>query len=210
MKLFLASRIKDPLSIKKLEEYLGGFTNKKIALIPTASNAENGWQSWKRKNDGTWQFVHKLGAKVTDVVLEEYRDESVIKLLEGQDVIWFMGGMAGYLSYWIRRCKIDLNIRKLLKNGTVYVGSSAGAMVAGQTLQISNWLSVDGERGSENIEPMKLVEFDIFPHYKDSYKSKIKGKYKGPKLYLLKDGEEIIVDDNKITVVGKERIISNE
>lgn len=210
MKLFLASKIKDPLSIKKLEDYLSGFKNKKIALIPTASNGENGWQSWKKKNEGTWKFVHKLGAKVTDVVLEEYRDESVIKLLQGQDAIWFMGGMAGYLNYWIRRCKIDLNIRKLLKNGTVYVGSSAGAMVAGQTLQISNWLSVDGERGSENMEPMKLVKFDIFPHYQDSYLSKIKGKYKGPKLYLLKDGEEVIVEDNKVTLIGEERIISNE
>lgn len=38
---------------------------------------------------------------------------------------------------------------------------------------------------------------------------KIKENYKGDKLYLLKNGEEIIVEDDKITVVGEERIISS-
>jgi hypothetical protein len=41
MKLFLASEVKHPDSLKKLEEYVGGFTNKKIAYIPTAANGES-------------------------------------------------------------------------------------------------------------------------------------------------------------------------
>ena len=161
MKLFLASRIKEPASIEKLTNYINGFNGKKIALIPTASNGEDGWEYYKRKEDGTWNFVHSLDATVQDVVLEDYRDKSVIKDLENKDIIWFMGGMAGYLAYWIRRCKIDIHIKRILDSGVLYVGSSAGAMVAGQTLQISNWLSTDGERGAESIKPMGLVDFDI-------------------------------------------------
>jgi hypothetical protein len=35
----------------------------------------------------------------------------------------------------------------------------------------------------------------------------IKKNYKGNALYLLKNGEEIIVEDDKVTVIGEERII---
>lgn len=211
MKLFLASRASNPTTLNKLEEYLGGFKNKRIAYIPTAANGENGWENWKHKEDGTWKIVNTLGANIKAVVLEEYRNDSVIEQLERNDVIWFAGGMAGYLMYWIRRCKIDLHIKKLLEKGSLYFGTSAGAMVAGQTLQISNWPEVDGERGAENFDPMGLVDFDIFPHYEDKYYEAIKKRYKGNKeIYLLKDGEEIIVEDNKIEVIGKERIITND
>lgn len=209
MRFFLASRVHNEFSLKKLQEVIGGFAGKKIAYIPTAANGEDGWESWKTKKGGTWELVNNLYANVKTVVLENYGNNSVIKELMGNDIVWFAGGMAGYLLYWIQRCKIDLNVDKILSGQTLYVGSSAGAMVAGQTIQISNWLDVDGERGSENFKPMGLVDFDIFPHFKDEYLAEIKKKYTGPKIYLLKDGEEIIVEDDKVEVIGEQRIITN-
>jgi dipeptidase E len=210
MRLFLASRFTDPKTVEKLSDYIGGYKNKKIAYIPTAANGEEGWEHWKEKNDGSWKFINTLGAIVRPIVLEEYRNDSVIKELSGNDIIWFAGGMPGYLMYWIRRCGIDLHIKNLLDNGAMYFGGSAGAMVAGKTLDISSWGFVDSERGSEEIKPMGLVDFDIFPHFQDELLPKIKEKYKGDKLYLLKDGEEIIVEDGKVTVIGEERIITNK
>ena len=208
MKLFLASSAGEPDTIEKLREMLGGFENKKIAYIPTASNGDSDWEYWKVKEDGTWKLVNTLKAIVKPVVLENYRDESVIKELEGQDVLWFAGGMAGYLMYWARRCKLDIHIKSLLDKGALYVGSSAGSMVAGQSLQICGWDFVDRERGAEGIEPMKLVDFDIYPHFKDELLPKIKEKYSGRKIYLLKDGEEIIIDGDTLRVIGEERVIT--
>ncbi len=207
MKLFLASRIHTPESITKLKEYVGRFEGRKIAYIPTASNGENDWEYWKIKRDGTWRYVNTLGAKVKAVVLENYRDKSVVKELKDQDIIWFAGGMAGYLAYWMRRCSLDIYLPQILKETGVYVGSSAGAMVAGKSLQLNSLRHVDGELGAETIKPMNFVSFDILPHYEEEYLPEIKRRYKCGKLYLLKDGEEIIVEDDKITVVGEERII---
>ncbi len=206
MKLFLASNVKNELTLARLEESLGGFKGKRIAYIPTASNGEQDWGHWKTKKDGSWKVVNTLDAMVKPILLEDYRNESVIKELKDQDVIWFAGGMPGYLMYWIRRCKVDLYIKTLLKTAW-YVGSSAGAMVAGQTLQVSSFGFVDNERGTEVIKPLRLVNFDIFPHFQDKYLRKIRARYTGKKIYLLKDGEEIIVDDGRITVIGEERII---
>lgn len=210
MRLFLASRFTNPKTVKKFDEYIGGYKGKKIAYIPTAANGEDGWENWKEKADGSWKFINTLGAIVRPIVLEEYRNDDVIKELKESDIVWFAGGMPGYLMYWIRRCKIDLHIKEILENGVVYFGASAGAMVAGETLGVSGWSFVDGERGAEEIRPMNLVNFDIFPHYEDEFLSKIKKRYKGKKLYLLKDGEEIIVENGKIQVVGEERIITNK
>lgn len=208
MRLFLASRVHFPSTIKELDDYVGGLKGKKIAYIPTASNGEDGWEFWKTKIGGTWEFVNTLGASVEVVVLEDYRDGAVINQLKEKDIVWFAGGMAGYLAYWMRRCSLDTLLPKVLSDKILYVGSSAGAMVAGQSLQISGLKMVDGERGSEGIKPMGFVNFDILPHYEEKYLSAIKENYKNGKLYLLKDGEEIIVEGDKIKLVGEERIIN--
>src|SRR5688572_13069154 len=205
MRFFLASEAKNPATIKKLEEYVGGLKDKSIAYIPTAANAEQGWDSWKK--GGTWQLVQTLGAKVSIVQLEDYRNDTVVKEIEGKDIVWFAGGNPGYLAYWMKRCSLDLHLPEILSRGVLYVGSSAGAMVVGKSLEVSAWGFVDNERGAEDIKPLGLVNFDIFPHYEESLHSKIKKNYKGKKLYLLKNGEEIIVEDDKINVIGEERII---
>lgn len=207
MKLFLASDAGNPETLDRLGKELHGFRGRKIVYIPTASNGVFDWGFWKIKRDGTWKLVNNLGAEVKAVQLEDYKNNLVTKELEGQDVIWFAGGAAGYLAYWIRRCSLDIYMDSLLGKNTWYVGSSAGSMVAGETLQVATWDFVDAERGAENIEPMHLVDFDIFPHFEDAQLNKIKKNYTGSKLYLLKDGEEIIVKDDKITVVGEERVI---
>jgi dipeptidase E len=210
MKLFLASRFQNSRTIEKLQDYIGGLKGKEIAYIPTASNGENKYGFWKNDPNGSYKFLQKMKAKVKPVVLEDFKNNSVMRELERKDIIWFSGGMTGYLMYWIKRCEIDLNIKRLLERGAVYFGASAGAMVAGKTIDIATFGFVDNERGAQGIKPMNLVDFDIFPHFQDKFLPKIKEKYKGSKLYLLKDGEEIIVEDGKVTVVGEERIITNK
>lgn len=207
MKLFLASYIRHPDSIASLEKFVGGFINKSIAYIPTASNGENGWESWKQ--GGSWEMVNSLNTKVKLIVLENFRNNSVLNELKNIDIIWFAGGVPGYLMYWIRRCEIDKNIKNILNRGTIFVGSSAGAMITGQSLEISEFGFEDNEIGAKDIKPLGLVDFDMYPHYDEKDYDQIKSQYTGKKLYLLKNGEQIIVDGDKIIVQGEERIIEN-
>jgi dipeptidase E len=207
MKLFLASYVSHPDTLKKLELLIGGLQNKKIAYIPTASNAMDGWGKWQTESS-TWQFVKESGAHAEPVVLEDYGKETVVRKLEGKDIIWFGGGMTGYLAYWARRCSLDILLPKILNSNVWYVGSSAGAMLAGQTIQVAELKSVDGERGSEDIKPLGLVNFDILPHYEERFLPEVQKKYKKGKLYLLKNGEEIIVENGRVSLIGEERIIT--
>lgn len=205
MKLFLASEVKHPLTIKKLEKYIGGFKGKKIAYIPTAANGE-GWGCWKE--GGSWKLAQTLDAEVTLLQLEDYFNKDVIGELEGKDIIWFTGGQPGYLMYWVRRTQIDKHIKRILADGALYLGSSAGSMIASKDLKITQWYIGENEYGASVIPGLGLVDFDIYPHYQADLLGQIKRHYKGKRLYLLKDGEEIIVEGKKITVVGKERVVA--
>ncbi len=206
MKLFLASEAKHPETIMKLDKYIGGFTGKKIAYLPTAANGE-GWGSWK--NGGSWNLVQSLDANISLIQLEDYPTSEILEKLENKDILWFAGGFCGYLMYWMRRKQLDKHLHSLLKKGKIYVGSSAGSMVTGKSLDIAEWYLTDQEWGASFIPALGLVDFDIYPHFEDGQLEEIKKSYKGNKLYLLKNGEEIIVEDSKITVVGEERIVIN-
>ena len=115
-----------------------------------------------------------LGVNVTPVVLEEYKNSSVLEILKAKDIIWVAGGMCGYLMYWMRRCEIDKHIRKFSWI-QFYVGSSAGSMIAGSSFisenHMKNWADV--------IPGLGLVDFEIFPHYEDEMYELVKKNYKG-------------------------------
>jgi len=208
MKLFLASEAKHPDTIAKLESYIGGFGGKSIAYVPTASNGEQKYGVWKEESP-TWKLINNSGAKATAIELEDYKNSSVIKQFNNKDLIWFAGGMPGYLMYWIRRCELDKALPEILAKGSIFVGSSAGSMVCSKTLELTEWYIGENEIGSGIIPGLGLVDFEIYPHYEDALYEKIKSKFKGNKIYLLKNGEEIIVEDNKVTVSGEERILEN-
>jgi dipeptidase E len=207
MKLFLASEAKNPVSLKKLGDFIGGFKNKKIAYIPTAANGQ-GWESWRE--GGSWQAVNSLGAEINLIQLEDYYLSGISSDLEGSDAVWFAGGQPGYLMYWIRRTGLDKKLREILGKGTVYVGSSAGSMVTGKTLDVTEWYIGEIERGASVIPGLGLVDFDIYPHFREELTEEIKNKYKGNSLYLLKDGEAIIIEDEKVLVFGEERVIKKD
>lgn len=208
-RLFLASEAKHPESMKKLEEFIGGLKNKKIAYIPTAANGEENYGAWEK--GATFNLVKKVGAKVTPVVLEEYKkdldNKRVLKLLEEKDIIWFAGGMCGYLMYWARRFELEKHITGILESGTVYVGSSAGSMVCAKTLDSAVYNLDYSEKGAEVIPGFGLVNFHIYPHYEDSMLLELKKVWEGGDLYLVKNGEAVTVTDGKVKVFGEKRIL---
>jgi dipeptidase E len=204
MKLFLASEIKNPKTIKKLEDYVGGFKGKSIAYIPTAANGE-GWHSWK--GGGTWNTFQSLGAKITVIQLEEYQDKDPADELMDKDIIFFAGGYTGYLLYWMRRTQLNKKIKDILNNGSLYVGSSAGSMVTGKDIEFCEWYIGENEAGAACIPGLGLVDFNFYPHYKDDLFDEIKEKFKGNKIYLVKDGDALIIEDEKIEVFGEEKLI---
>ncbi|MCA9392375.1 Type 1 glutamine amidotransferase-like domain-containing protein [candidate division WWE3 bacterium] len=209
-RLFLASEAKHPDSFEKLRELVGGFDGKKIVYIPTAANGE-GWHSWDREG-GTWKLVNSTKAQVDTIELEDYgaaeRFEELYEKVRQSDLVWFAGGYCGYLLYWIRRAKLNQKLSDILEDGPVYVGSSAGSMIAGTSIDAASWLPGDEEFGAEVFPALGLVDLNIFPHFEDDKLDVIKQKVKDKPLYLLKNGEAIIVEGDVVKVFGETRTIN--
>lgn len=204
MRLFLASEGSNPQTLKKLEDYIGGFDGKSVVYIPTARNGGAPFNTWQ--DSETWKFLNSRNIDISSVQLEDYKENLNINFFK-KDIVWFSGGSASYLMYWILRTGLDLMLPEILKK-SLYVGSSAGSMITGPNLNVCEWYIGETERGARYMPALKLVNFDIYPHFENSLYGKIKENYKGEKMYLLKNGEEIIVEDDKITIVGEERVIS--
>ena len=207
MKLFLASDMKHPDSLGKLKGFIGPFEGKKVLYIPTAANGEICYGGWKMGESIT--LVQTLGFNLEIVELENYRLVNLKEKFETADIIWMAGGMSGYLLYWLRRTKCDAFLKDALENGTVYVGSSAGSTVMSKTICTSEWEICDKEYGASIIPGLGYVDFEIYPHFEDSKYDEIMKLWKKGKLYLLKNGEVITVDGEKIEVLGEERVIDN-
>ncbi|MGD0576549.1 MAG: Type 1 glutamine amidotransferase-like domain-containing protein, partial [Candidatus Staskawiczbacteria bacterium] len=94
------------------------------------------------------------------------------------------------------------------KMGKVYVGSSAGSIVAGRSIQTAEWI---GDRNTVHLKDLRglnIVPFDIFCHYRPEYAEIIKQKIKNPKKRAKR--LKIITDQQAILVQGKETDLIGE
>lgn len=205
MKLFLASEGKHPDSITRLDNFIGGLSDKRIVYIPTADNGDV-YGQWK--NGKSYTTIQSLSNNVDIVELETCTVANLPERIGHPDVIWMAGGYVGYLLYWMRRVGFERLLPKLLTSGVIYVGSSAGSWAVSGSQDVASWFIDDPEPGAEIIPGLNLIDFYMYPHYNEIQLDEIKTNFKQGKLYLLKNGEAITVDGNVIEVLGETRIIT--
>lgn len=100
-------------------------------------------------------------------------------------------------------------VRKLVNSGVIYVGVSAGAVLAGPTIEPVGFLDDPTKAPHlKSYEGLGLVDFVILPHYGNKkYEKKyqkIMNKFgnKGLKLITLTDKQAIIVEGNKYHILN--------
>ncbi|MEK7170939.1 MAG: Type 1 glutamine amidotransferase-like domain-containing protein [Patescibacteria group bacterium] len=88
------------------------------------------------------------------------------KLLEKLDGVWIAGGNTHYLRWAMAKSGFDKIIKKLLTNGLVYAGESAGAMVVAPNIELSEDNPEDLADVPEIIEEgLGLYNKLILPHW---------------------------------------------
>jgi peptidase E len=177
-----------------------------VAFITTAAKPQENLDYVKKD----WDIMKdEMGFNVEEVDIEGKKENEVMKLLELKDIIFVEGGNAFYLLKAMRGCNFEKVIRKLLKWGKVYIGSSAGSMVAGRTIKTAGWKNADKNIvGLKNLKGLNLVPFDIFVHYQSEHAELIKQKIKSPrkrrkKLKILTDDQAILVQGREVALIGK-------
>jgi len=212
MKLFLTSAGIVPETKQYLLDLIGKpLGNLKLVFIPTAANPES--DRWYINKDKL--RLAELGINnINEVDLEKEDKVTLSEKLKGADIIFVDGGNTFYLLKYIRESGFDVLAKDFLEGGGVYVGVSAGSIVAGPNIETSGWKHADkNDVGLLDLGAMNLVPFAIAPHIDGTNIEATKeesAKVSYP-VIALTDKQAVLVNGAAITeIVGAgEKIVFN-
>jgi dipeptidase E len=172
----------------------------KIGRIITASKGED---------EKTRVFIAKVkdiiienGYSIKDIDIENKTKEELENFFKDKNIIHIEGGNTFYLLKAMKVSGFDKMLMELIKDGKVYIGTSAGAAVMGISIKSSSGIP---ENTPEDVtNGLGIVPFVIKAHYteekNDMYKEKTKDlKYP---VKFLRDGQGFLVEDDKYTFIG--------
>ena len=184
------------------------FEELSVAFIPTAANVEEGDKSWLVED---MVNVEKLKWNSFDVVDFSALPQSLWeKRLSSVDVLVFGGGSSYYLIETFETSGLKEVFEKIM-SGKVYVGISAGSMIATKDVQVGWDRDFYGIESPEDTEKgLGLVDFHIMPHLNLSAFPKVtreniemlSKKVEGP-IYAIDNDTAIVVTDDNISVVSE-------
>jgi dipeptidase E len=202
MKLFLTSAGLPPEITEAFLKLIGKKPEEtKVCFITTASQPEE--DKWFVEKDR--ERLSELGFKTTELDLKQENEESLNNKLKNFDVIFVEGGNTFYLLKYVRESGFDKVLKPFLDRGGIYLGVSAGTMIAGLNIKSAGWKHMDRNIVNlKNLSGLKLVPFVISVHIDDSNIELIKecaNKVNYP-VVALTDKQAILVENGKQKIVG--------
>ncbi len=205
-KIFLASSI--DRTGKAIAKEIGEDTSKlRTAFITTAAEVED-------QNDLEWleedrNGLASAGFDLFDYTITNKTPEQIKKDLGEVDVIHVNGGNTFYLLLQARKSGFDKFIKKFVESGGIYIGSSAGSIVASPDITLARKIeSKIYEKELKDFKGFKLVNFIVFPHWGSNYFKELYLNHRmdiayvtGHKIILLTDTQYVKVEDDMFNIV---------
>jgi hypothetical protein bfra3_18107 len=202
-KLFLCSSFADVanLLIDFANEDLKG---KIIAFIPTASLTESIRFYVKTGK----KALEKVGMIVEEVEITQFSNEEISSILHKCDYIYITGGNTFFLLQELKRKGVDKIISEQVKSGKLYIGESAGAIIASpdtEYMKNVNFDPIEKAPELEDYSSLGLVDFYTIPHY-GNFPFKKKGEkviqLYNEKLQLIpiSNKQAIFIEDSNIQI----------
>ena len=137
-----------------------------------------------------------------------------VEAIENSDAIVVGGGNTWQLVKMLQEKRLLKVIRKKVKQGTPYIGWSAGSNIACPSLKTTNDMPI--------VEPikfktLKLVPFQINPHYLDDNPANHGGETREVRINEfievnkethvvgLREGTMLLLENNDLSLIGKRK-----
>ncbi len=173
-----------------------------VGFIPTAADV---YEDKSFVEDDRKRLV-EMGFRIIDVPLKDHNPKTLKEVLDTVDIIFVGGGNTFYLLQEARRSGFDTLAPTLVKEGAIYVGSSAGSYLACPTIEAAGWKRQDRNIVNlTDLTAMALVPFIMSVHYRGEFASVLKegaAKSKYP-LKVITDEQALLVVDGVVTLVGR-------
>ncbi len=160
IKIFLASSFSDVANIfAGIDSDLKG---KSVTFIPTASVVEK----VTFYVDSGRKALEKLGLIVDNLEISTATSEEINHKLRNNDFIYVTGGNTFYLLQELKRTGADKIIIDEVNSGKLYIGESAGAIIASADVEYAQKMdSVKKAPFLKEYSALGLVDFYTVPHY---------------------------------------------
>lgn len=205
MKLYLSSyRVPNLEALRKLVGRPEQQT--KVAIIPNAKDYYSDRVRNLKAKESLIYFL-ELGFDPEIVDLLDYHSDNKLEAkLKDFDMIWASGGNTFCLRYEMRRSGFENVINSLLERGIVYAGESAGAVVAGTSLEDIDLADEPEFSEGTILSGLDLTHDYILPHvgnpYFDSSNQVVIDKRKNDSHFIqLNDEQALVVDGETKKIV---------
>lgn len=209
MKFLLTSAgLKNDKLVQALEALVGkSLSETSLLFIPTAANTSVDDQSWLFEDILEFQKHKFKNISIIDIAIPKVMWAPHFKNV---DVVCFGGGNEKYLARIMEEQGFKEFILPLLDK-RVYMGISAGSMVAGHFLLggLTSEIFPEEDFGDENGNPMGILDLIFIPHMNSQwfenvridFLESIKEKFNKP-TYATDDETALKIDGEKIEIVG--------
>jgi len=177
-----------------------------VAIIPNAKDFELP----NERAESIDRWIAELGGWGfrSDVIdLREYEDPEILhSKLRDYPLVWVLGGNTFMLRSEMRRTGLDKFLKDLVENGMVYCGESAGAIVAGSTLEGTETADEPGLADEIILEGIGLIDKVIVPHADSAdfveYATSMRKKYgESMEVIYINDDQALAVNDGQQEIV---------
>jgi dipeptidase E len=206
-KLFLYSLAISPQQADSLTRLVGKEADAiTFALIENAADPVTNSNDWL---GGFREMLRTKGYQLERIDLRHWRNkqEALRIKLASKDVIWIGGGHTYYLRWILQETGADQIIRELVRQGKVYAGWSAGAVMAGPTLKYFENMDDPAESPMLITEGLRLTNIVVVPHLdnrdfsEDARDTDQRLRQSGYKTLPLGDAQVLIINGRSRTII---------
>lgn len=172
--------------------------NKNLIFIPTAAEVETGSLSWLKADR---QALVDAGFAVSDFTFTNKSTDEIKKAFSDAGSICVAGGNNYYLQEQALKSGFDPLIHELVNKGLIYIGSSAGSVVAGPNIETL----LDDRSITPNLTNytgIGLTDVAVRPHWtSQTFKSRYELEI--PYLYTVNQKTVLLNDSQYFWVQGE-------
>lgn len=178
---------------------------KEVLFIPTAANVEE----YRDYVDEAKEAFAKMGFEVQILDVSKASEAEAKAKIGAAQVLYVSGGNTFYLLRELKKKSLATLIASRVRSGElIYVGESAGAIIAAPSVEYASVMDDAGDYGAAAQTGLDLVKFYPVPHYGEEpfvqSAAKILKIY-GGKLNLapINNAEAIAVHGDKFEILGR-------
>lgn len=196
--LILASDLSGLLP--KLSTAIKDRTGGRLLHIPTAATGE-GWTP----DPADLARLAEIGFEVVSLELADLPGRIPVDALDRFDAVYVGGGNTFFLLKHMKRTGFFDLVKDAVAAGMLYIGSSAGSVVATPDIGYAEEID-DRTLGDGDDTGLAFVGFSILPHMDhETMGPPVRRQFEawdGGQVFALKDGQAIVIRDNRIEVLS--------